>query len=127
MWPQVIKDLYEEWVGVRVKDLSPPTSPKGSSKPGSIKKKHDKLDSDVDWKCIIEQTEQLPIKRPREDAENSPIHTPLKSPTSPTVNSSGKGLENGILKRTILKKSALLPSPSLASTQTLRSSRDSMS
>ncbi len=76
MWPDVIKDLYEDLVEVEVKDLTPRSSPKGSSKPGSKINKHDKLDSDVEWKCIVEQKEQLATKRPREDAENTPIHTP---------------------------------------------------
>ncbi len=92
-----------------------PFFPKGSSKPGSIKKKHDKLDSDVDWKCIIEQAEQLPIKRQREYAEDSPTRTPSKSPASPTVNSSGKGLEKRDLEadNTEEKRFTPIPFPSL--------------
>ena len=57
VWPSIMKDINPEWVEMQVKDLSPPPSPMGHSKLDSIKRKHDKLDSDVDWTEIVEREE----------------------------------------------------------------------
>ena len=92
VWPSIMKDINPEWVEMQVKDLSPLSSPKGHSKSDSIKRKYDKLDSDVDWTEIVEREEPPANERPRDEAEHSP-HTPPDPPTTPSVSSSGKGLE----------------------------------
>jgi hypothetical protein len=65
----------------------------------------------VDWKCIIGQTEQLPAKRPRENAEDSPTRTPEKSPTEPAINSSGKGLDKRDLEADNTEEKHITPIP----------------
>ncbi len=62
VWPSIMKDINSEWVEMQVKDLSPLSFPKGQPKVDAIKRKHDKLDSDVDWTEIVEREEPPALK-----------------------------------------------------------------